>query len=290
MTIKIENNLLIKICSTTAIIIAILLMLSKLVVYFLTGSLIILSSFTDSSLDFLVSFLNFLFFKYSLKPKDEEHRFGHTAIEDIASLIQAIIISCSACFIILHAIENILHQKIPTMDFSGIIVTIVALIFTTGLVVFQKYTVKKTNSSIIKADLLHYLSDILMNAGILVALLIIKFTGLYWIDSIIAIFIALYILHSAFEVGKTGYNNIMNTEIEDQEKEKITSILNDEKSISGYKNLRTRYLGSKIFIEVTIEVKKTLLVEDAEKILKKIEEKIVEKFKNSEIVITVNGI
>ncbi len=130
----------------------------------------ILAALVDSLVDIVASLTNLLVVRYSLQPADDEHTFGHGKAESLAALAQSMFISGSALFLFLTSIQNLIKPTPMNDPGVGIGVTVIALICTIILVTFQRWVVRKTQSQAVRADMLHYQSDVMMNGAILIAL------------------------------------------------------------------------------------------------------------------------
>lgn len=147
-----------------------LLLLIKIFAWWYTGSVSILAALVDSLVDIGASLTNLLVVRYSLQPADDNHSFGHGKAESLAALAQSMFISGSALFLFLTGIQHLVSPTPMTDPGVGVIVTIVALICTIILVSFQRWVVRRTQSRAVRADMLHYQSDVMMNGAILLAL------------------------------------------------------------------------------------------------------------------------
>ena len=280
-----KNEILLKLTSGFSIIITVALIIIKAIAWLITGSLAILSSLVDSGLDLMTALVNFFAIKYSLKPDDDDHKFGHGAIEDIACLLQSGFISGSAVFILFQSVRNLMLKEKLRCDKIGIIIMMISLGLKISLIFVQKYTVKKTNSSIIKAESLNYLADVVMNLSVTASLIIIEITGFYYIDSVMAIVIALLILRSAYNIGRKAFDNIMCKELSPNIREEIMNIIHSSEGIRGYHDLKTRMSGNKSFVQVHLEIDKKLALESSHEITKKIDKKIAKLLGECEVII-----
>jgi len=281
-----KNTTLKQIASIASLLVAFLLVIIKFMAWFFTGSLIILSSMTDSLLDLLTSLINFLSIKYSNKPEDSDHKFGHTAIEDIAGFIQSIVIATSGIFIIFQATVNLIEKNKIQCDVGCVSVMVISLVLTIGLVSFQKYVIKKTRSLVVSADSLHYQTDILMNIVFIISLVLItRVESLYFLDPIMALLVAIYILKSSFGIGINAFNNLMGKEVDEETYNKIVDIITSQNNVKNYHDLKTRNMGSKTIIQVHIEIDKKLSFQNAHKIADNLEKKIKSKIEECEIII-----
>src|SRR5262245_41629169 len=158
--------------TSAAVAVALTLAVGKLVAVWLSGSIALLASALDSALDASASLINALAVRYALKPADAEHRFGHGKSEALAGLAQALLISVSGAFVIVRAIERLSHPRPLAATGPGLAVMLFALIATLGLVLFQRHAVRLTGSQAIKADALHYVSDLASNLAAILALVL----------------------------------------------------------------------------------------------------------------------
>lgn len=268
-----------------AVVISIILVLVKAYGWFSTGSLSIFSSLADSLMDMVISGFNLLAIRYALKPPDDEHRFGHTAIEDVVGLIQAAFIVGIAVFILVEAAGRLLAPEAVTHTHGGMAVMVASIVLTTLLVLYQRYAVKKSGSLVVEADSLHYLTDILVNLSIIASLYIGARYGVTWMDPVLALLIAFFIAKSAYVIGLRAFNNLLDREMPDEEKEKILTFLNSAESIEGFHDLKTRQSGRKVFIQLHLELKKTLSFMQAHDVANRIEEELQAMFQDAEIII-----
>src|SRR3546814_723576 len=191
---------------------AILLALSKAVAWWLSGSVSLLAGLTDSLLDGAASLLNLLAVHYSLRPADDDHRYGHGKAEALAGLGQAAFICVSAILVGVQGVDRLLNPQPLGAQGLGIAVMIFSLLMTAILLSYQHHVVKLTGSTAIRADSLHYRSDLLLNTSILLALVLASF-GWERLDALFGIGIALYIFWSAItivreaEIGRARLNS-----------------------------------------------------------------------------------
>lgn len=277
---KISEGIL-KIAAFAPIIISALLIILKIYGWVVTGSLSIFSSLVDSFLDILISGINLVAIFYALKPADEDHRFGHSAIEDIAGFAQAAFIFGAALIILLEGVNHLFNPEIIAKSDVGITIMLIVILLTFSLVIFQKYVSKKTGSLIVAADSVHYQTDVLMNLSIIIAL----YLNVKYLDSILAIVIALYISRSAWKIGKRSFDNLMSKEMPDEMKKMIYKIIERQQDIKGFHELKTRFSGSKVFIQMHIELGKDLSLLAAHRITDKLERELHSEFPESEVII-----
>lgn len=284
VTVSAEHQRLLRLTSTAAIIVAITLIALKLSAWLMSGSVSLLASLVDSTMDSMVSIINFFAIRYAMTPADKEHRFGHGKAEPVAGLAQAAFIAGSAGFLFLHAIDNILNPHPVSHTNVGLIVMSISIVLTTALVALQKYAVKKTHSSAIAADSLHYLSDILANASIIVALLLSQW-GYKHIDASLGIIIAVFILHSAWQIGSKSLRLLLDEELGPEVWQVVDKIVEENPDVRGHHQLRTRQAGHIMFVQLHIDVDKRMSLLQAHAITEEIEQAIQERFPNADVLI-----
>ena len=275
---RIEKKATLVSSSTAALLVTI-----KMVVGIMSGSIAILASAIDSFLDLSVSIFNYFALHHSEKKADAKFNFGRGKLEAIAAVMEGTIISISGLFIAYNAIDKLLHPKpIAYMDLS-LMVMGVSIVLTAGLVFFLTTVAKQTGNLVIRADALHYKTDLYTNGAILLALGIIHFTNFELIDPILGIGIAVYMIYSAFPIIKEGFLMLMDIALDDDEIEKIDTYLTTFDGINGHHHLTTRRSGSDIFITVHVVFNISISLYDAHRISDKIEEGLQELFKDERV-------
>lgn len=279
------NQRLMRLATYASVTMAITLLIGKTVAWWVSDSLAMLSSLTDSLFDVVTSVINMMALRYALKPADDDHRFGHTSIEDIAGLAQFAFINAAMLIIVLQSIERLFNPQPMEHETIGILVSIAAMGFTTVLVLFQTMVAKRTGSLIIAADRLHYVGDIAFNLGVLLALVLTATLGLSWADPAMAILIAIVILWSTRDIGIRAFNNLMDTEMPQTEKEKIIQIVAGIPEIRNVHKVKTRYSGTKAFIQMHAEIDGNLSFTAAHDIVDRLEHALEEAFPGAEVII-----
>ncbi|MDF7679397.1 CDF family cation-efflux transporter FieF [Enterobacteriaceae bacterium ESL0689] len=263
---------------------AFILLLIKIFAWWYTGSVSILAALVDSLVDIAASLTNLLVVRYSLQPADKEHTFGHGKAESLAALAQSMFISGSALFLFLTGIQHLVQPEPMRAVSIGIIVTLIALLSTLILVSFQRWVVRKTQSQAIRADMLHYQSDVMMNGAILLAL------GLSWYgwhraDALFALVIGVYILYSALRMGYHAIQLLLDRSLPDEERQEIIDIVTHWPGVSGAHDLRTRQAGPTRFIQIHLELADNLLFVQAHDIAEQVEQAILQRFPGADVII-----
>jgi len=254
--------------------VAVILVVIKLIVGIISGSVAVMASAIDSGLDLAVSLFNLFAVSNAEKPADKTFNYGRGKIEAIAAVIEGVVITLSGFFIFYEAIQKILHQEPVTHLSASIIIMVISLIMTGALVLFLNHVANITQNMVIKSDALHYKTDLLSNGSILVSLIVIYFTDFYLIDAILGILIAIYIVYSAFELIQDGVLVLLDVSLNEDIVAKIKEVIQNEPSVNDYHWLRTRKAGNDYFVDVHLVFTPEMLLLEAHRIADNVEAKI----------------
>ena len=281
---KEEYSRLVTLAGRAAIAAASLLILVKLFAWFATGSSSILAALTDSLMDVTTSIINLFAIKIALQPADDDHRFGHGKAESLAGLAQAAFISGSSVLLMLNGISSLLNGNQINASSIGIGVMIFSVVVTVALVSFQTYIVKRTGSMAIKADSLHYRTDVFMNGAVLLAL-VLAGIGWHWADGLFAIIVSLYILYGAWEIGALSINALMDKQLPKSDQELIIKSAYKVDGVRGVHDLRTRQSGNTKFIQLHLELDDDQSLFEAHEKADLLEEALDKHFPHADILI-----
>lgn len=275
---------LVKVAALGATATASVLLILKILAWWHTGSVSLLASLVDSLVDIAASLTNLLVIRYSLQPADKDHTFGHGKAESLAALAQSMFISGSALFLFLTGFQHLLKPEPMNDPGAGIWVTAFALVSTLALVTFQRWVVRKTQSQAVRADMLHYQSDVLMNGAILISL------GLSWYgvtlaDSLFALGIGVYILYSALRMGYEAVQSLLDRALSIEERQLIVRIVRGHHGVFGVHDLRTRQSGPTRFIQLHLEMDDALALVDAHAIADGVEQDLRQHFPGADVII-----
>jgi ferrous-iron efflux pump FieF len=268
---------------------ATLLILGKLIAWLMTDSSSLLASLTDSFMDISASLINLLAIRYALAPADEEHRFGHGKAESLAGLVQSAFISGSALLLVMHGISSMLNQVPVVRLEAGIWVSVGSIVLTLLLVSFQGFVIRKTNSVAIKADMLHYRSDLLLNGGVLVAL-VLAGQGWYWADGLFAILIGLFLVWGAVHIGYESVQALLDRQLPEEEQARIMALCCAVEGVHGVHDLRTRQSGPTRFVQLHLELDDQLPLVRAHQIADEAELAVRQAFERMDVIIHMDPI
>ena len=280
-----ETGRLMRLATTASVAVALILIVVKMAAVLLTGSISILSSLIDSLMDVLASAINLFAVHHALQPADAEHRFGHGKAEPLAGLGQAAFIAGSAVLLTIEAVRRLFEPHTVVEVQIGIAVMLFSVVLTVLLVAFQRYVVRRTNSTVISADALHYEGDVLINGSVIISLGLSHWLDWQAADPIFAILIAGYLVRGAWSIAQKSLDVLMDREFPDEERAQIMEIAMSHPEVSGLHDLRTRRAGLQQFIQIHLEMDGSKRLMEAHEISDEVEAWICEAYPGAEVII-----
>jgi ferrous-iron efflux pump FieF len=253
-----------------------------------TSSMAMLGSLADSGLDLVASLIVLLAVRVAAQPADYDHRFGHGKAEALAALVQVILISLSAIFIGVRAVQRLLSSARTAEAELGIGVSIVAIALTLALIAYQRHVVRRTGSLAIGTDRLHYSSDLLLNGSVIVALVLDQYARLTGADAVFGLLIALWLLWGAWSASSDALDQLMDKEWPDELRERFLAAAREHPELAGIHDLRTRTSGTHQFAQFHVWVPPDWTVREAHDRLDRVEEELQARFPGTEILIHVD--
>jgi ferrous-iron efflux pump FieF len=257
----------------------------KTVAYVMTDSIAMMASLADSSLDLFASTVNLLAVRHALQPADYEHRWGHGKAEPLAGMAQAAFISGSVAFLSIESVGRLFAPHPIEHSTLALAVMVVSILVTVILVTVQQITVRRTGSLAIGADRLHYVGDLLTNAGVILGIALSAQLGILEADPVIGLGVAAVLALSAWHVFRQSYDQLMDRELPDAERDKIAAIVRRHPDVRGYHDLRTRAAGLHTFIQCHIELDPQMSLTRAHEISDEIEREVCAAFPKAEVII-----
>jgi len=258
----------------------------KVAVAVLTGSISISAQAMDSFLDLFAVMVTFFAVRIAIVPADEEHPFGHGKVEGIAAGAQAGLIVGAAGFIIYSAVRRIITGATLELTEAGMGVMVVSIIASVFLSRHLIKVARTTGSVALEASARNINADIYSAAGVLLALVAIRFTGLNMIDPVIAIIVAAYVLKTAYDVARESIMELVDVRLPKAEEDIIVSCITEYRSqIAGFHKIRTRKAGSQRFIDFHLLVPRNNSVEEAHLMCDHLEQDIESRLPSSSVTI-----
>ncbi len=260
----------------------------KTFAYFESGSSSVFASLMDSLADITASAMSFLAIHLSLKPADKNHRSGHGKIEGIAALVQAMLIFATGISLLVESVARFLESRV--IEHYGLAVGIMAIsiVLSIVLVTVQRRILREAPSLAVESDQAHYSMDILINAGVIVILLLMRAGAPPWLDPAFAVVVAGWLGYTAKTIAKKGVDMLLDRELPKDRRQQILGIIRAQDGVLGVHDLRTSQSGMRIFISFDIEADHNLSLLDAHEIARKTELALLEAFPHADIMIHVD--
>ncbi|MFI8395618.1 divalent metal cation transporter FieF [Pseudomonas sp. Choline-02u-1] len=253
MTSSPEHARLLRLATRASVAVACTLIVAKAIAWWFSGSVSMLAGLTDSALDGVTSMLNLLAVHYALRPADDDHRYGHGKAESLAGMAQALFIGGSAVLIAFQAYQRLQTPEPLGAPWLSIGVIVFSLLLTAALLMLQHRVIKQTGSNAVRADSLHYRSDLLLNGSILIALLLAGM-GFAQLDAWFGLGIAAYIFWSAIQIARESFSVLMDEELPTDVSQHMLELACSVPGVLGAHDLRTRISGNHWFVQLHLEL------------------------------------
>ena len=279
-----RNTRLLRLATYASVLVALILITLKAIVWFMSGSVSLLASLIDSLMDAGASLINLIAVAYALTPADKGHRFGHGKAEALAGLAQSVFIAASAIVVLQQGIDHLLNPRPLDAAWFGVAVMLISIVATLLLLAFQRHVVRHTGSTAIRADALHYRSDLLMNASIIIAL-VLAYYGIPGADAIFGIGIALLIAFSALQIGRDAVQILMDHELPDAVRKEALALARGVPGVIDVHDLRTRESGQQWFMQLHLELPGHLPLTDAHELGEQVRHAIIRRFPQADVLV-----
>lgn len=271
--------------TNAALAVAAVLIVAKLVAWIATGSVAMLSSLVDSFVDSAASLVNFFAIRHAATPADREHRFGHGKAEPLAALGQSAFLVGSAMLLMFEAVRRLADPAPITHAPAGVAVMLFASVATLGLVLYQRYAVRRTGSLVIGADQLHYTGDIMLNLSVIVTLVVGSQFHVPLLDPLFGAGVGVWIIYGAIKIARLSLTQLMDSELPDEERAQVRAIAESHPAVLAVHDIRTRVAGPTAFIQLHIEMDGAMNLLRAHAVSDAVEADLQRAFPNAEIII-----
>lgn len=245
------------------------LVMFKLIVGLIIGSVSVLSEAIHSGVDLLAAVIALVAVKTSSKPADQDHRYGHGKIENVSGAVEAALIFLAAGWIIWEAVHKLLSRQAVEEVGLGVLVMAVSAAANYGVSHLLFRVGKKTESIALQADAWHLRTDVWTSVGVMVGLAVIWLgqrvlpgVSLWWLDPVVAIGVALLIIKAAYDLTAGSLHDVLDGSLPPEEEQWILEQFRLPE-VRGVHNVRTRKAGAHRFVEAHMVVERTLTVEES---------------------------
>lgn len=269
------------------------LIILKLIAGFISGSISIISEAVHSCSDLLASVITLFSVHKSEQPADFDHQFGHGKYEDLSGLIEGILIILAALYILYEVLKKITGVSEPISDSGlGMIVMFISVVANVLVSVYLMKVAKNTDSIALYADAEHLNTDIYSSLTVFLGLVCIHYTGIHAIDPILAVIVAVIIIHTGYKICKEAVNNLLDGSLPEKNIKEIKSIIEkyNEHGICGIKEIKTRKAGKNKEINITLLLEGERTIKYAHDLCDALEKDIEQNLGNTEVTIHVEPI
>lgn len=263
-----------------------LVVMLKIVVGIITGSVAILSEAIHSFLDLIAAFIAFISVRISKKPADTGHPYGHGKVENLSGTIETILIFAAGIWMIYECVQKLVNPAPVHLPVLGIVVMLAGALINLIVSKFVKREAEKVNSVAMKSNALHLLTDVYTSLGVAASLLVVTVTEWYILDPIIGMVLAMYIIYEAFKLMKEAFPPLIDTRLSEEEEKTILKIIETfQQEFIEIHDFRTRRSYSQEYIDFHLVVASHVTIKDVHDLCDRIERDITNEFKQAQVMI-----
>ncbi|QLG08300.1 cation diffusion facilitator family transporter [Bacillus velezensis] len=263
-----------------------LVVMLKIVVGIITGSVAILSEAIHSFLDLIAAFIAFISVRISKKPADTGHPYGHGKVENLSGTIETILIFAAGIWMIYECVQKLVNPEPVHLPVLGIVVMLAGALINLIVSKFVKREAEKVNSVAMKSNALHLLTDVYTSLGVAASLLVVTITEWYILDPIIGMVLAMYIIYEAFKLMKEAFPPLIDTRLSEEEEKTILKIIETfQQEFIEIHDFRTRRSGPQEYIDFHLVVASHVTIKDVHDLCDRIERDITNEFKQAQVMI-----
>ncbi|NMW10641.1 cation diffusion facilitator family transporter [Bacillus velezensis] len=263
-----------------------LVVMLKIVVGIITGSVAILSEAIHSFLDLIAAFIAFISVRISKKPADTGHPYGHGKVENLSGTIETILIFAAGIWMIYECVQKLVNPAPVHLPVLGIVVMLAGALINLIVSKFVKREAEKVNSVAMKSNALHLLTDVYTSLGVAASLLVVTLTEWYILDPIIGMVLAVYIIYEAFKLMKEAFPPLIDTRLSEEEEKTILKIIETfQQEFIEIHDFRTRRSGPQEYIDFHLVVASHVTIKDVHDLCDSIERDITNEFKQAQVMI-----
>lgn len=255
-----------------------LLVIGKLSIGILTGTVSLISEAIHSGVDLLAAAIACLAVRKSCLPPDQDHDYGHGKVENVSAAFESLLIIVAALSILYEAVGKFFHPQVPESLNLAIVIMLASSLINAIVSARLYYVGEKTGSEALKADGMHLRADVWTSAAVMAGIFLMKVTSWAILDPLIACLVALGILRVGYKMCRRSYDDLTDASLSDDEESKIGHIIMETPGVKGYHHLRTRISGSETIMDFHLELDRTLPLSQAHAISDKVESALQKKY------------
>ncbi len=250
-----------------------------------TGSIGILASLVHSALDIFGALASFFAVRFAARKPNPKYRFGFGKAESFSAVFQVCLIVLGAAHLLEEVFGHIGHHHPVTQSGPAIMVLVIFIALTLWLIIAQSWAIRATGSIAVRGDRAHYIADLLANIFVIIGIAVATYTQFGWADSLVGGLMALWLLFTAFQIAKLAWGQLMDRELNPDERRAIKRIAMADPQVRAVTDLRTRAAGPHLHVQMRLDLDETLSLAQAHEILLETEKRIIAAFPAADILI-----
>lgn len=271
----------------TSILLTLVLIAAKLAVGLSTNSLSIISQASDSGLDLVALLITLFAVRISAIPPDEDHLYGHGKFENLSALLQSLLLLMITAFIAYEAIHRLLSTELHPVIVNAWSFAVLAGSMSIDLwrTRILKKASKEHHSQALEASALNFMTDLFSGGVVIVGLLLVKFTA--WVngDAWAAVAVSMFVAYLSIRLGKRAIDGLTDRFVESTEYQQLKLAIETTSGVEGVRRLRLRQAGPYYFIDIALDINRTLPFSAIERILNEVERRVHKTFEDSDVTI-----
>jgi cation diffusion facilitator family transporter len=263
------------------------LIMLKVIAGSITGSVAILSEAMHSAIDLVASVVAYFSVRKAEEPADEDHRYGHEKVENVAAAIEGMLILVGSGVIGFEAVRRLVDEA--AVEKLGIGIVVIAFSMVANLVVsaFISRRARQTDSAALEGDAAHLRTDALTSGGVLVALVLVEITGATWLDPVVALIVAAAIVVSGVRIVTRSTRVLVDEALPPDEMRAISDavLAFGPRGVAGFHKLRTRRAGARRYIDMHVQFRGGTTLEDAHATAHELQDEIRSQLRGADVLI-----
>ena len=271
--------------TTLAVIVGILLAVGKFFVWEHSHSVGILSSLVHSGLDLFGAISSFIAVRYAARRPDGNYRFGRGKAESFSAIFQVCLIIMGAAHLLEEVFHRLSHPHPVANSGVAVMMMFVFIAITIWLLIAQSWAIRATGSMAVRGDRAHYFADLLANIFVIIGIALTAYTPFIWADAAVGGLLALWLLWTAYRVAKLAWAQLMDMELNPEERALISRLAGQDPAVKAVRDLRTRASGPHIHIQMRLDLDENVSLADSHDIILAAEKRLMAAFQAADILI-----
>jgi len=269
-----------------SVLVGVVLAIGKAFVFFESGSVGVLASLVHSGLDMTGAIASFFAVRFAAQKPSGAYRHGRGKAEGVAAVFQMCLIVLAAAHLFEESVMHIGHDHaVGNSNFAAAAMAVLAGL-TLWLIIAQGWAVRATGSLAVRGDRAHYLADMLGNVAVVIGLLVAGHTGLGWVDGVVGALFSVWLLWTAYRIGRMAWGQLMDVELPDDERDYLETLARQDGRVRKVSRIRTRAAGPHIHIQMQVDLDDALSLQDAHEVCVGVERRITGVYRAADVSVS----